>query len=177
MRAASAEDRSLAEKIIRSRFWHASRAAGSRPLRIAALGLCLAAAPPACREKADPVRQALDSIVEAAQDRDPDGVLENLSSDFRDANGTGLSEAQSTLRRYFAAYESLQIAIADLSVERAPNAARVTFRADLSGKPRRIGGLEGYLPRSSSYRFDLRLVPEEDRWKVAWASYAPAEDR
>lgn len=133
--------------------------------------------PISCGKKADPVQETIDRVVEAAEKRDGDAVLENLSSEFRDAQGGGLTEAQATLRRYLAAYESLDITIADSSIERAPNAARVTFRADLQGKPRQIAGLDGFLPRSASYRFELRLAPEGNRWKIAWASWEQVQDR
>ena len=32
---------------------------------------------------------------------------------------------------------------------------------------------ERLLPSSSRYDFDVRLVPEEGRWKVAWAAWQP----
>lgn len=148
-----------------------------RSARLAVLALGIGLLPLSCGKKADPVQETIDRIVKAAEKRDSDAALENLSSEFRDAQGGGLAEAQSTLRRYLAAYESLDITIADSSIERAPNAARVTFRADLQGKPRQIGGLDGILPRSASYRFELRLVPEGDLWKIAWASWEPVQDR
>ena len=65
--------------------------------------------------------------------------------------------------------------IRDVAIERAEGAARVRLRADLSGKPRKIGGLEGLVPSSSAYDFELRLVPEGGAWKVAWAQWNPAQ--
>ena len=125
----------------------------------------------ACGEKGDPVRQTLDEIVKTAHARDAQAVLENLTADFRDESGQGRSETEATIRRYFAAYESLNVTLRDVAIERAPNAAHASFRAEISGRPRRIGGLEGLLPRTSTYRFDLRLVPEQGKWKIAWASW------
>jgi len=130
-----------------------------------------------CREKRDPVRETLDRLVQAAEERDSTSVVAYLAQGFQASDGSGRADAEATLRRYFAAYEDLEVKLSDLSIERAPAAARVSFRADLSGAPRKIGGIEGWLPRSSSYRFELRLVPEGNRWKVAWASYSPAEGR
>ena len=75
------------------------------------------------------------------------------------------------MRRYFAAYEILDVKMKDLTIERAPEAARARFRAELSGQPRKIGGLDGLLPSASTYNFDVRLVPDGKRWKVAWASW------
>ena len=130
-----------------------------------------------CAERGDPVRETLDSIVEAAEDRDAAAVIAHLAADFRASDGSGRADAEAQLRRYLAAYESLQVRISDLSIERAPQAARATFRADMSGTARKIAGLEGLLPESSSWRFEVRLVPEGDRWEVAWLSYEPAGER
>ena len=116
------------------------------------------------RHEADPAHEAVEAIAAAAgkRDRRRDRAPR---ADFRGSDGSGRAEAEQTLRRYLAAYESLDVSLKDLSIERAPASARVRFRADLSGSPRNVGGLEGWLPRTSSYRFDLRLVPEGDSWK------------
>ena len=50
-----------------------------------------------------------------------------------------------------------------------PPAAR--FRAEFSGQPRKLGGLDRFLPSASTYDFDVRLVPDGSRWKVAFASW------
>lgn len=146
-------------------------------MRVTALAIALAGTPLACGEKGDPVRQTLDQVVAAAQERDAEAVAQHLAPDFQAADGSGRADAQATLRRYLAAYEQLSVRLSDVTIERGPSAARVTFRADVSGTPRKIGGLEGFLPRSSAYRFELRLVPEGERWKIAWASWEPAQDR
>jgi hypothetical protein len=131
----------------------------------------------ACGEKGDPVRESIDRVAAAAEKRDAAAVLEMLSSSFQSAEGAGRADAEAQLRRYFAAYENLDVEISDLSIERAERAARATFRADMSGKVRKIGGLEGILPSRSAWRFEVRLVPEGDGWKIAWVSYQPAEGR
>jgi hypothetical protein len=141
---------------------------------VAALALLVASAT-SCGEKKDPVRQALDHLLTAAQERDSGDFVANLAPDFQAADGTGRADAEGTLRRYFAAYENLSVRTSDVTVERAADAARVRFRAELSGKPRSIGGLEGLLPANSAYRFDLRLAPGKDgRWLVTWASWESA---
>ena len=142
---------------------------------IAALALLTAAAP-ACREKSDPVRQALDRLLTAATERDAGDFVASLAPDFHAADGSGRADAEATVRRYFAAYESLDVKVSDVSIERAADAARVRFRADLSGKARSVAGLEGLLPSKSAYRFDLRLSPDEGgRWLVSWASWENAD--
>ena len=142
--------------------------------RIAA-ALVMAVMFAACGPATDPVRQTIDGIVEGAEERQAAAIVERLSPDFQAADGSGRADADVTLRRYLAAYEKLGVRISDLTIERAEGAARARFRADLTGSPRRIGGLEGLLPEASAYRFDLRLVPAEGgRWLVAWAAWEPA---
>lgn len=137
-----------------------------------ALAVALAAR---CGPATDPVRQTIDGIVEGAQDRDAKAIVERLAADFQAADGSGRVDAQATLSRYLAAYDNLDVRISELNIERAAGAARARFRADLSGSPRRIGGLDGLLPQTSAYRFDLRLVPAEGgHWVVTWASWEPA---
>ena len=65
----------------------------------------------------------------------------------------------------------------DVTIERAPEAARARFRVQFSGQPRRIGGLDGLLPAASTYSFDVRLVPDGSLWKVAWAAWEVVGDR
>ena len=128
-----------------------------------------------CGKKGDPVQAALDRMVKAAHNRSADAFMENLADDFSGADGMTRADAVSTVRRYFAAYAILDVTLSGVTVERAENAARVRLTADLSGQPQKIGGLEGLVPRSSRYRFELRLVPDGSRFKVAWASWQPAE--
>lgn len=125
----------------------------------------------ACRGKSDPVRATLDRVVKAAQSRDARAVVENLTGDYRDAEGQASPDVAETLRRIFAAYEIVDVRLSDVEIDRAPEAARATFRADFSGQPRKLGGLDRFFPSASAYRFDVRLVPEGNRWKVAWASW------
>lgn len=146
-----------------------------RRLLLSALAIVIALFLLCCKPKGDPVKAALDRMVKAAHSRDAGAFVENLSADFSATDGMTRSDALATVKRYFAAYAILDVTLSDVTVERAENAARVRLTADLSGQPQTIGGLEGLLPRSSRYRFELRLVPEGSRFKVAWASWEPAE--
>jgi hypothetical protein len=103
--------------------------------------------------------------------------VERLATGFQAADGTGRADAESTLRRYLSAYERLDVKISDLSVESAAGAARARFVAELSGKPRSVGGLDRFLPKSTKYRFDLRLAPDagSGRWLVTWAGWEQIE--
>jgi hypothetical protein len=127
-----------------------------------------------CEKAGDPVRATLDRIVKAAHDRDAPAVMSLLTSDFQAADGSARAETEELLRRTFAAYSILNVTLRDVQVERAENAARVRFRAEMSGQPLKIGGLGGLLPSSASYDFDLRMAPDGKAWKVAWAQWTPA---
>jgi hypothetical protein len=131
----------------------------------------------ACRRESDPVRATLDRVVKAAQARDVRALVENLTADYRDAEGQTPADVAATLRRYFAAYEILDVRLSDVEIDRAPEAARVTFRAEFSGQPRKLGGLDRFLPSASTYRFEVRLVPEGNRWRIAWATWEVARGR
>jgi BMFP domain-containing protein YqiC len=144
-------------------------------VRLAAAAVLLTALA-GCGEKGDPVRQTLDRMADGARDRDVAQVAAHLAADYRDAAGNGRSDVEQTLRGYFAAYESLDVTLREVSIERAEGAARARFRADFSGRARReAAGIAGLLPSSASYRFDVRLTPEGSGWKVAWASWEPVE--
>jgi hypothetical protein len=117
-------------------------------------------------------------MVAAAGEQDAGAIVARLAADFQAADGTGRADAEAKLRHYLAAYQSLEVKISDLTIESAAGAARARFLAELSGKPRSVGGLGRFLPRSSKYRFDLRLAPEPgggDRWLVTWAGWEQTE--
>jgi hypothetical protein len=145
--------------------------------RIAPLFAGLLLLAPGCREKGDPVEATLNRMRKAAEARDTRSVVDNLTADFREAAGGGTIEVSEALRRYFAAYEIINLKIRDVAIERAPEAARARFLVEFSGRPRRIGGLDGLLPSASTYTFDMRLVPDGSLWKVAWAAWEPAGRR
>jgi hypothetical protein len=126
-----------------------------------------------CSRGGDPARECLDDLVKAAHNRDASAFFDRVAADFQAADGSTRSDAEMLLRRYFAGYEILDVTVGDVTIEKAENAARVRFRAELSGQPRKIGGLDSFLPRTSSYDFDMRLAPEAGKWKVAWASWQP----
>ena len=139
--------------------------------------ILLAVLTTSCLGGGDPARETLDRVAKAADARDAGAVAAELGADYRDASGSGRAEIEQTLRGYFAAYEIVQVRLSDVVIERAEGAARARFRADLSAQPRQGSGLAGLLPSAASYVFDVRLVPDGSRWKIAWASWKPAGER
>ena len=148
-----------------------------RRMFLAGIALALAAAALCCSEKGDPVKASLDRMVKAAHGRDAQAFADNLAADFSAAEGMTRAAALDTLKRYFAAYAILDVTLRDVTIERAEKTARARFTAELSGQPQKLGGLDAILPRSSAWTFDLRLVPDGSRWKIAWASWEPADKR
>ena len=129
----------------------------------------------ACKPAGDPVRATLDRMAQAAHARDAAAVMANLTDDFQAADGSSRADDEQLLRRYFAAYESLDVRLEDVQVERSENTARVRLRAVMSGRPRDVAGLAGLLPSAAKYDFDFRMSRDGRSWKVAWASWTQAE--
>ena len=143
----------------------------TRALRSIFVLFLLAAALPACRKESDPVRATIDDLARAASDRDAKAAGDLLATPYADAEHADRSAALLTIRRYFAAYERISTSFSDVQIDRKPDVARVTFTATFDGTPRKLGSLEGMLPRSAKVKFEMNLLPEKGRWKVAWAGW------
>ncbi len=129
-------------------------------------------APSACRKAADPVRATIAGLEAAAEDRDAEAAGALLAAAYADAQHPDRATALLTIRRYFAAYESISASFSDLVVDRKPDLARATFTASFDASPRKLGALAEMLPRTAKVRFEMNLVPEEGSWKVVWASWS-----
>jgi hypothetical protein len=112
----------------------------------------------------------------APEDRDAQAIADRLADDFKGNGSVDKAEAAATLRRYFAAYESVHLVVYDVAVTRRTDTeADLGFRAEFTGAARRIGGLDGFLPPSAIERFDLRPHAPWPDWKVAAADWRPIE--
>jgi hypothetical protein len=130
----------------------------------------------ACRSQPDPVLALVEALRVGAEDRDAQAIADRLADDFKGNGSVDKAEAAATLRRYFAAYESVHLAVYDVTVTRRTDTeADLSFRAEFNGAARRIGGLDGFLPPSAVERFDLRLARRGPDWKVAGADWRPVE--
>jgi len=122
------------------------------------------------------VKETVSGAVKAAEKRDADAVVAYLSASFRDGDGGDREEAAATVRRYLAAYERLSLSVSGLAMERGPESAEAVFTVRMSGTPRAVGGLEGWLPRTSRWRFRLRLEAEKGDWKISHAEWTRLEE-
>jgi hypothetical protein len=130
----------------------------------------------ACRSQPDPVLALVEALRVGAEDRDAQAIADRLADDFKGNGSVDKAEATATLRRYFAAYESVHLAVYDVTVTRRTDTeADLGLRAEFNGAARRIGGLDGFLPPSAVERFDLRLTRRGTDWKVTAAEWRPVE--
>lgn len=140
-----------------------------RRLREIAGAAILAAA--ACGGRPDPSSGAVHRLVRAANHRDAAAIVAALAPDFRGSEGMGRDDLDAELRRLFAAYASVDVSISGLAVEPFPDFDVVRFYAVFRGRARKIGGLEGILPSSARYRFELRLARDGARRTVTQATW------
>ena len=128
------------------------------------------------RAPRDPAEACLREVLVSAERRDADAVLAHVSERFRDSDAGDKSDAAALVRRSLAAYASLSLKVEDLAIERGSNTAQAKFRIRMSGRPRGAAGLEGLLPRSSRWSFDVRLESEPGGWRIVSASWTRLED-
>ena len=147
-----------------------------RPAAAAAWALAALAVASGCaRGASDPVRALIEDLADAAEDRDADRVLARLSETFRGQESLAKADVAGSLRRYFAAYESIDLELFDVAVERAEAAARVTTRVGFTGQASRAFGLGAVLPPSAVYRFDVEARDEGGTWRLTRARWEPLE--
>ena len=140
--------------------------AGSRVFLTAAV-----VAATACRGAGDPAADTVRALARAADHRDAPTIVAALAPGFEGSLGMSREDVDAELRRLFAAYASVDVSVSDLATERYPEFTLARFRVEFRGAVRRIGGLEGILPSSARYRFELRLVPEGREFRVASAHW------
>ena len=141
----------------------------------ALVALLLALAMGCSRAPADPIEALLAELEAAAEARDAERFGERLAPAFQGGSGLGRPEALAQLKRYLAAYESVAIEVYGVESERDGAAARVRCVVEFSGQARKAFGLEGLLPPSAVYRFDLDVADEGGTWRVRGATWEPVE--
>jgi hypothetical protein len=126
------------------------------------------------RAPKDPVERLLHDLTRASEERDAPGVGARLDEEFKGDGEMTKADAVAMVRRYFAAYDRVEVAILD--VQRT-DASRIAFRVDFSGKPKDIGGLAGLLPSAAAYAFELELAGAGNALKVRRAAWRPLAPR
>jgi hypothetical protein len=120
---------------------------------------------------ADPVEELQGELEAAAEERDADRFGERLSETFQGPRGLTRTEALDRLRRYFAAYASVDLDIYGVEVQREGPEATVRCVVEFTGRARSLGGLKGLLPPGAVYRFELEVADEDGVWRVRQASW------
>jgi hypothetical protein len=140
--------------------------------------LLLGLSAPACRRApSDPVQALVERGLAAAEERDVEALGACLDPAFRGGERLDRTASLEEARRWFFTYQSLDLELADLAIERpAEGQARATFRVVMSGRPKDIGGLADVLPRSAVYAFEVEMATGADgQWRFTKASWRDAE--
>jgi hypothetical protein len=124
---------------------------------------------------ADPVQALLAELESAAEARDAERFGERLSASFEATGAMGRAEAIATLRRYFAAYDSVALTVYDTQVARVGSGAQIRTIVEFSGRARKVAGLEGLLPPDAVYRFELEALEEGGSWRMRTARWQAVE--
>jgi len=123
----------------------------------------------ACGAEQDPVARLVAEVEAAAEDRDAAKVMKHVAASYPNR-----AEVENTLRRYFFGYKSFEIHIRDLESTISGSEAFATFNVDFVGVPKELGGMDQFLPRTATYRFELTLVQEGSDWMVSSARWEAA---
>jgi hypothetical protein len=119
----------------------------------------------ACAEQ-DPIARLMSDVADAAEERDAGAVMRHVSASYPNR-----AEVENTLRRYFFAYKTFDVTVRDLETTVSGSEAFATFNVDMIGVPKQVGGMDQFLPRAATYRFDVTLVEEGGEWKIASARW------
>jgi hypothetical protein len=147
--------------------FHAGGRYRAAPRLTSALLLLLLAA---C-SKSDPLKEPIETVQRAVEARDATDFATALAPGYRDREHPDAAAAADTVRRYLAAYDALKLDVAGLRIVTRGATATASFRAELTGTPRNVAGLERWLPRSATYDFVLQLEKDGSRWKIASAEW------
>jgi hypothetical protein len=139
---------------------------------VTVLAIAATVAGVACaRKPADPARALVEDLAEAVEDRDAGRFLARLAGGFQAQGSLSKADVAAALRRYFAAYESIDLEVFDLVTEPGDGVTRIRTRVGFSGQAQKGLGLEGLLPPSAVYTFDVDARDEGGTWRVTRAAW------
>jgi hypothetical protein len=121
----------------------------------------------ACKEQ-DPIAQLVGNVADAAEERDAGAVMQHVATSYENR-----AEIENTLRRYFFAYKTFEVTVRNLESTVSGSEAFATFDVDMIGVPREVGGMDQFLPRAATYRFDVTLAEEGGGWRITSARWTP----
>lgn len=119
----------------------------------------------ACAET-DPIAEVVTRVADAAEERDAGAVMQHVAASYE-----GRAEVESTLRRYFFAYKTFDVTVRNLESTVSGSEAFATFEVDMIGVPRQVGGMDQFVPRAASYRFDVTLAEDGGEWRITSARW------
>jgi hypothetical protein len=130
----------------------------------------------ACSDDGSPeaqIRRSIDSAVQAAEERSPDGLNDLLHDDFIDQHGNNRQQIARLLRAYFFRHQNIHLFTRVDSIEMlSANQASVSLHVAMAGTV--ISDVSALSSLSARiYRFELQLVKQDD-WLVRHASWEPA---
>jgi hypothetical protein len=121
----------------------------------------------------DQVRHLIDSAVQAAEDRSPDGLRDLMHTDFIDQQGNNRQQLVKLLRVYFFRHKNIHLFTRIDSIEMlSANQASVSLNVAMAGTV--ISDVNALSSLSARiYRFELQLIKQDD-WLLRHASWEPA---
>lgn len=136
----------------------------------ATLALACAAQAPGPEEA---IRETVQAMLAAVEEKDPGGVLEPVSFEYRGEEGLGYADVQSLVLTFLLWEEPIGVRLQSLSIESLGASgqqrvqARVAFargvRLRQSPRPLPLGSVE--------YSFDLVFAPDGAAWKAVRGTY------
>jgi len=142
-----------------------------RSLKAIALATALSLA--GCGDSQSPeaqVRETIDAMEHAAEERSVSGVAEHISAQFRDANSRDANELSQYIRGYFITNQSIHLLTRISNLEfPTPDEARAQITVAMVG--READAANAWNLAGEIYDFDVTFRREDDEWKVTYARW------
>jgi hypothetical protein len=123
----------------------------------------------------DKVKKVITDIQTAAEERDANKIMDNLSKTYSDVQGSDYETIRKNLHGYFLIYPKISAYITNLDLSIENTSARVVFHAVLTSG-NKTGSVTDVVPRSLGiYDFNVSLQKESSDWKVTSAKWTQTE--
>ena len=123
------------------------------------------------KSEEDVIMEAVDRLGDFAEERDIDGVLGFISTDYSDDEERGYEDIEKLLNEYFDRYRGIVVNVLATRIIKieVPRAQIETELALSSGAAKVFRKAVRYT--GEFYRFDLDLVKEGERWRCKYARW------